>query len=130
MPVTVTIDPEQRLTVTTGEGVVTDEEFLRAREQLLANPTFDPSFDRIWDFYAVTEARVSETVAAQLIATSPNSEIPICRAVVVSERPTPMKSILDFMNRTRQANRRIAAFPDRDLAEKWIVSARAELSPA
>ena len=128
MPVTVTIDPERRLTITIGEGVVTDEEFLRAREQLLANPAFNPAFDRIWDFHAITEARVTEAVAAQLVATSPNSEIPICRAVVVSERAAPMPAILDFINRIRQANRRIAAFPDRECAEKWIATARTEFS--
>ncbi len=126
MPVSVTIDLERRLTITTGEGVVTDEEFLRAREQLLANPAFDPAFDRIWDFYAITEARVSEAVAARLIATSPNSEGSICRAVIISERTAPMTAILDFMNRVRQTNRRIAAFPDRAHAEKWITSTRVE----
>jgi hypothetical protein len=130
MPVTVSIDPERQLTITIGEGVVTDEEFLRAREQLLANPAFDPAFDRIWDFSAITEAQVSEAVVAQLVATSPNSDRPICRAVVVSERATPMKYILGFMNRVRQANRRIAAFPDRDRAEKWIATTRADLTPA
>lgn len=128
MPVSVTIDAERRLTITTGEGVVTDEEFLRAREQLLANPAFDQSFDRIWDFYAVTEARVSEAVVAPLVAASPNSEKSICRAVVVSERTAPMKAILDFINRIRQTNRRIAAFPDRASAEKWIFTARADPS--
>jgi hypothetical protein len=130
MPVTVTIDPERQLTITIGEGVVTDEEFLRAREQLLANPAFDPTFDRIWDFSAITEARVSETVAGLLIATSPNSEKPICRAVVVSERATPMPAILDFINRVRQTNRRIAAFPDRARAEEWIATTRADFAPA
>ena len=130
MPVTVTIYPERRLTITTCEGVVTDEEFLRAREQLLANPVFDPAFDRIWDFYAITESRVSEAVGVRLIATSPNSERPICRAVVVSERATPMKAVLDFIDRTRQANRRISAFPDRSSAEKWIATARVEFPPA
>ncbi|PYJ07518.1 MAG: hypothetical protein DMF06_15470 [Verrucomicrobia bacterium] len=130
MPVTVTIDPKRRLTITIGEGIVTDEEFLSAREQLLANPAFDPAFDRIWDFSGVTETRLSEAVVGRLIATAPNSEKPICRAVVVSERPTPMKSILDFMTRTRQANRQIAAFPDRDRAEKWIATARADFSTA
>ena len=130
MPVIVTIDPERRLTITIGEGVVTDEEFLRAREQLLANPAFDPAFDRIWDFSAITEARVSEAVVARLVAASPNSEKPICRAVVVSERTTPMKAILDFINRFRQTNRRIAAFPDRGRAEKWIAKARIDFPPA
>jgi hypothetical protein len=130
MPVNVTIDPERRLTITVGEGVVTDEEFLRAREQLLANPAFDPAFDRIWDFTAVTEAQMSDEVVARLIATSPNSERPICRAVVVSERPAPMKYILDFINCTRQANRGIAAFPDRDHAEQWIATSRVDLQAA
>ena len=130
MPVTVTIKPERRLTITTGEGVVTDEEFLRAREDLLANPAFDPAFDRIWDFSAITEAQVSQAVVAQLVATSPNSDRPICRAIVVSERATPMTYILDFMNRVRQANRRIAAFPNRDDAEKWIATSRADPLPA
>ena len=129
MPVTVTIDPERRLTITIGEGVVTDEEFLRAREDLLANPVFDPSFDRIWDFTAITEAQMSEAVVEHLVATSPNSDRPICRAIVVSERATPMAYILDFMNRFRQANRRIAAFPDRDGAEKWIATSRADPLP-
>jgi hypothetical protein len=129
MPVSVTIDPTQRLTITIGEGVVTDEEFLRAREELLANPEFDPAFDRIWDFHAVTESQVSEAVVAELVAASPQSEKPICRAVVVSERAKPMNAILDFMNRTRQANRRIAAFPDRGRAEKWIMTARLDLPP-
>ena len=129
MPVTVTIDTERRLTITTGEGMVKDEEFLHAREQLLADPNFDPAFDRIWDFYAVTEAQVSEAVAAQLIAASPNSEKPICRAVVMSERAAPMKAIINFINHTRQAHRRIAAFPDRDSAEKWVTTARVDLQP-
>lgn len=130
MPVTVTVYPERRLTITTAEGVVTDEEFFRAREQLLANPAFDPAFDRLWDFSAITEAQVSEAVVAELVATSPNSDRPICRAVVVSERATPMKYILNFMNRVRQANRRIAAFPDRDSAEKWIATTRVDFPRA
>ena len=129
MPVTLTIDPKRRLTITTGEGVVTDEDFLRAREQLLADPAFDPLFDRIWDFHAVTEARVSEDVVARLVAGSPNSDKPIYRAVVVSEQASPMKPILDFIKHTRQANRRIAAFPDLDHAEKWIATSRADLPP-
>lgn len=129
MPVTVTIDSERRLTITTGGGVVTEEEFISAREQLLADPAFDRAFDRIWDFSAVTEAQVSEAVAARLVAGSPNAETQICRAVVVSERAAPMTAILDFINRTRQANRRIAAFPDRASAEKWIATARADLLP-
>jgi len=54
--------------------VVTDEEFLLAREQLLADPALIPPSIAIWDFHAVSEARVSQAVVAQLVAASPNSE--------------------------------------------------------
>lgn len=127
MPVAVTIDKERRLTVTTAEGLVTDIEFVEARRQLLVHPDFDPGFDRIWNFQGVTEARVTEEVAAELVTKSPSSERPICRAVVVSERPGPTKEILDFIGRTRQANRRIAAFPDLASAERWVLTARGDL---
>lgn len=130
MPVSLTIDTERKLTITTGEGVVTDADFIDARRQLIERPDFDPSFDRIWDFQRVTEARVTEEVIARLVAESPNADDPIRRAVVISGRAEPMKATLHFIGRTRQANRRIAAFPSLASAEQWILSARTESLPA
>jgi hypothetical protein len=129
MPVTLSIDKERRLTITTGGGVVTDAEFTDARRELLLHPDFDPCFDRIWDFSAVTEAHVSKEIVAKLVAESPAAERSICRAVVMSKRASPMKDILEFIGRTRQANRRIAAFPDLTSAEKWVLTARHDLPP-
>ena len=129
MPVTLAIDKERRLQITTAHGVVTDAEFLEARQQLLANPDFDPSFDRIWNFYGVTEARVSNEIIARLVAGSPSSEKPICRAVVLSERAGPTKAILDFIKLTRDTSRRIAAFPDLASAEQWVLVTRVDLPP-
>ena len=129
MPVTLSIDPKRRLTITTGAGVVTDAEFIDARQRLLADPTFDLDYDRIWDFHAVTESRVSDEVMARLVAGSPPSKKPICRAVVMSECPGPMKAILDFISRTRAAHRRIAVFPDFAHARDWVLTARHDLPP-
>lgn len=129
VPVAAIIECEERLTITRGEGVVTDEDFLTARAELLADPRFDPTFDRIWDFRDVTEARVSQEVARRLIVASPNSEKPICRAVVVSERPAPINAILHLIELTRRNHRRIAVFPDIKSARQWIATARADLAP-
>lgn len=129
MPVTLTVETDRRLVTTTGSGIVTDEEFVRARRELLEHPEFDSTYDRIWDFHGVTEARVTEDISAQLIASSPFSPSPICRAVVMSERSGPMKLIIDFISRTRQANRRIAAFPNRASAEKWVFTSRDDHPP-
>ena len=70
MPVSLSIDTEQRLTLTTAEGVVTDAEFIEARQQVLAHPDFDPSFDRIWDFHRVTESQVTGEVIVRLVQPS------------------------------------------------------------
>ena len=79
MPVTLSIYKDRRLVVTTGQGVVTDEDFIEARRRLTADPEFDPSFDRIWDFHDVTESLVTEEIIGKLVASSPNAERPICR---------------------------------------------------
>lgn len=129
MPVTLTIEPDRRLVITTASGIVIDEEFVRARQECLEHPAFDSTYDRIWDFQAVTETRVTEKVVAQLVAESPDAEKPICRAVVMSARAGPMKAIIEFISHTRKANRRVAAFPDRDSAEQWVFTARHDLPP-
>ena len=127
MPVTLSIDKNRRLVVTTGQGVVTDKDFVDARRRLTADPEFDPSYDRIWDFHDVTESLVTEETIGKLVASSPNAERQICRAVVLSKRPGATKSILHFITCTRQSNRGIAAFPDLASAEKWVTATRGDL---
>lgn len=124
MPAEVSIDAVRRLVMTVCSGKVTDDEFLQAREQLLANPAFDPSFDRLWDFSAVTREEVSENAMAHLVKTSPYTG-DILRAVVVSMSPQALGRIMEFVSQSRRFNRRIAAFPTREAAERWIESERA-----
>lgn len=129
MPASVTIDAERKLVITTCSGTVTDEEFLDARKQVLADPAFDPSFDRLWDFSAVTTEQVSEGAVANLVRTSPYVG-DIARAVVVSMSPKALARALEFVSQSRRFNRRIAAFPTREAAEQWIASERATRTPA
>ena len=129
MPVTLSIDKNRKLVVTTAHGVVTDEDFIEARRRLTADPEFDTSFDRIWDFHDVTESLVTDETIGKLVAASPNAEKPICRAVVLSKRPGVTKAILHFISCTRQSNRRIAAFPDLASAETWVTTTRVDLPP-
>lgn len=123
MPVTVTIDTGRRLVVTTASGYVSDAEFLQARSHLLSDPQFDPAFDRLWDFSAVTEEKVTDKTMTYLVDTSPAAEL-IYRAVVVCMHPVPFQRVLDFICESRRHSRHIAAFPLRDMAEDWIRSER------
>ena len=128
MPVLITIDVERKVVLTVCSGDVRDEDFLEAREHVLDDSRFDPSFDRVWDFSAVTEAGVSEATIEQLVATSPFVG-DVLRAVVASKSPKALARVLEFVSRTRKFNRRIAVFPNRDAAEEWIKSERAATLP-
>jgi hypothetical protein len=127
MPVLITIDVKRKLVLTVCTGEVRDEEFLEARKHVLDDPRFDRSFDRVWDFSAVTEANVSAATIENLVETSPFVG-DVLRAVVVSISPKALTRVLEFVSRTRKFNRRIAVFPDREAAEAWIKSERAATS--
>jgi hypothetical protein len=124
MPAQITIDADRKLIITVCSGTVIDEELLQARKQVLADPAFDPSFDRLWDFSFVTKEDVSEEAIASLVKTSPYVG-DISRAVVVSAAPKALARVLEFVSQSRRFNRGIAAFPTRKAAEQWIESERA-----
>ena len=129
MPVSLIFQSEDRIAITVLEGVVTDAELLAARHQVLTDPAFDPSYDRVWDFHAATHNQVSQAVAAQMIAESPNPGKSICRAVVLSAATAGLPPILRFIDGHRAIGRRIAAFPTRASALEWIKVARHDLPP-
>ena len=123
MSTLVTIDVERKLVITVCSDTVTDEEFVQARKQVLADPRFDPSFDRLWDFSAVTKEQVSDETIAHLVETSP-FEGDIARAVVVSMLPQGLARVMEFVSQSRRFNRRIAAFPTQEAARQWLESER------
>jgi hypothetical protein len=129
MPADVMIDLERKLVITVCSGVVTDEEFMEARKQLLADPAFDPAFDRMWDFSGVIAEQVSEEAIARLVKSAPFVG-DISRAVVMSMSPKALARIMEFVFQSRQLNRRIAVFPTRQSAEQWIESEQRARTPA
>ena len=128
MPALVTIDVERKLVITVCSDTVTDEEFVQARKQVLADPTFDPSYDRLWDFSAVTQEQVSDETIAHLVETSPFVG-DILRAVVVSMTAKALDRVMEFVSQSRRFNRGIAAFPTRESAQQWLESERRARSP-
>ena len=116
------VDVQRKLVITTATGVIGDDDLREARRDLLADPLFDASFDRLWDFSGVTEERVSDALIADLVATSP-SRPQVFRAVVCVT-PGPAAKVLRLVTASRALDRQIAVFPDRGAAEGWIEAAR------
>ena len=120
MPLTTIVDVEQRLVINDAWGVLSDDDFLQARRDLLADPRFDPSFDRLWDFSRVTEENLSESTVGEMVATSPSGDH--VRRAVVCTVPSTVSRVLEFVSKSRELNRQIAVFPTREKAQLWIQS--------
>jgi hypothetical protein len=127
MPVSTSIDTERRLVINTAWGTVSDEDFIGARRDLSADPRFDASLNRLWDFSNVTREDLSEGIVAELVSTSPSGDH-VYRAVVCS-MPATVPRVMEFIVQSRRLSRRIAVFPTREDAEIWIQSKHRPLPP-
>jgi hypothetical protein len=59
VPAAYTIDPNQRVVYSRAWGILTDGDLLGHQSRLKADPAFDPSFNQLFDFRTVTEARLT-----------------------------------------------------------------------
>ncbi len=59
MPADYTIDNAHRVVFSRAWGVLTDDDLLEHQRRLKADPAFDPSFNQLFDFRAVTESRLT-----------------------------------------------------------------------
>ncbi len=120
MPLSTSVDPGRRLVINTAWGTVSDQDFIGARRDLTADPRFDASFDRLWDFSNVAREELSDGIVAELVSTSPSGDH-VCRAVVCTV-PATVPRVMEFIVQSRRLSRRIAVFPTREDAELWIQS--------
>lgn len=60
MPVTLTIDREQRVVYSGFLGVISEDDFLGQGGKIRAHPLFDPSFTDMVDFSSTTEINVPD----------------------------------------------------------------------
>jgi len=62
MPVTLTIDREQRVVYSGFLGVVTEEDFVGQIAKILSHPSFDPAYADMIDFSSTTELNLSDPI--------------------------------------------------------------------
>jgi len=66
MPVSLSIDREQRLVYSAFLGVVTQEDLVGQPGRILAHPSFDPAYTDILDFSSATEMQVSDETLSRM----------------------------------------------------------------
>jgi hypothetical protein len=66
VPISYSIDPAQRLVVSTATGILRFEEVIAHQQQLAADKNFDPQFDQLIDTTALTVFDVSADQARSI----------------------------------------------------------------
>ena len=66
MPVVLKIDPQRRIVYSAFHGSITDAEVAGHRSAIATDPDFNPAFNEVVDFTAVTEVNLSESTLAAM----------------------------------------------------------------
>jgi hypothetical protein len=120
MPVSYAIDKENKLVVGTATGVVTLDEILESRRQLLNNPDFDPTFFQLGDLSGVTKVDLTADQVKMLAETSPFS--PASRRAFVGESLEVYGLVRMFeIVRGLRGDHNVRAFRSCDKALAWLL---------
>ena len=120
MPFNYVIHKEQRVVVTTGSGRVTFAEIEKRIHEALTDPEFDPSFNEIVDFRAVTTVEMSGTEVRTVANTkvfSSNSKIAL---VVFSPAVFGMGRLFETYSEMSKVSPQVRIFYDLPSALKWL----------
>ena len=69
MPVVLKIDPQRRIVYSTFHGRINDAELAGHRSAIASDPDFNPAFNEVVDFTAVTDVNLSESTLAAMAET-------------------------------------------------------------
>ena len=118
MPASYEIDPQRRLVLSRGWGVLTDEDLITHYERLRADPAFDPTYGQLADLREVERvatAGVTIEVVARLRVFAPG----VRRAVIAPEEVAFTVARL-FASHAEPQDQQIEVFRDAKAAEDWV----------
>ena len=120
MPFDYVIHTEDRVVVCTGSGRVTFAEIEKRVNEGLTDPDFDPSFDEIIDFRAVTTLGISGTQAKTLANTKVFSSSSKIALVVSSPAVFGLGRLFETYSQMSKVSSRVRVFQDLPAALKWL----------
>lgn len=118
MPISYSIDPEQKLVTSRIWGVVTNDEVDEHNRQLRSDPMFDPTYAQIADMTGVTRnmvtfSNVQQTARDQYFTPG------VRRALLVSD-DTTFGLCRMFATYAESVGQVLTVFRDRKEAEEWV----------
>jgi hypothetical protein len=121
MPGFYKIDKELRLVLTSAFGVLTRDEILTSRQQLLEDPDFDPSYSQVQDYSGVTKIELTADDVRSLAQASVFSS-QARRALVVKDDLQFGLSRMFGTHRESAGEMGIRVFRNLHEAVDWVLS--------
>lgn len=118
MPLRLTVDPENRVVISSGWGLVSDYDLRVTRRLLAANKQFDPNYDRIWDLTGATRVEMSDDTLKYFAARSLSN--PMVKRAIVCIAPGVVPRVLDFVSECRYRHQDVSLFPTLHDAARWL----------
>lgn len=120
MPCRYVIDKERRLVITTGWDHLTFAEAKAHQDQLLIDPDFNPEFDQLIDFTAVTALDMSADEARMMARRGVYS--PKSKRAFIAANPTifGMGRLMGTHDEIAREPDQVGVFHDLDAALKWL----------
>lgn len=118
MPFAFRIDPVRRLVITRISGVLISRDAVRWAEAVTADPNFDPRFDHLCSFEAVTDTRLDVPGVHLASTLSPFSEESRRAFIMPSDELYGLGRAFQLLLGTAEVQHRL--FRDRASAVAWL----------
>ena len=118
MPMDVSVDSVSRVVTTRAWGDISEDDLAALRRAYETNPDIDPSFVRLCDLSAATGISVSAGTMARWAA-DPIAN-PAVRHAIVCSAPKVLRSVLEYVAKSRSYFREVSVFPTHRAAAEWI----------
>jgi hypothetical protein len=119
MPASYKIDKQKRLVVTCAWGTCTASDALEFRQQIVKDPDFDPGFDQLADFTAITSLDMTPDDVRMLSWSTPFAS-ESRRALVVEDALAFAFSRIYESLRSLRGDQHVRVFRNRDDAMAWL----------
>src|SRR3972149_3691406 len=122
MPISYRIDPSRKLVLTTATGVLTDDDLIRHKQRLVADPAFQPDMRQLSDVRGVTDLQVTP-LGVRLMVAADEAHAPALGGhrlaiVVIEDLTFGMARMYQML--AEDTTRSVGVFREIAEAEAWL----------
>jgi hypothetical protein len=124
MPLSYQIDEERNLVLTTGSGILTDDDIIQHNASLLSDPGFEPGMRELSDIRGIDRLEVTTEGVDRMVQHDERHapEVKAHRLAIVASQDIVYGMARMYQSLTEQTVANVRIFGDIEEARAWLVS--------